>query len=151
MGVTETHQGITNQDVILVLTSGEVYSLSKRFLSPRRKGEEATDISEWDEPSLPAYKPVVPLVSTKVLNYYSKLEGLSEVKSTFTMLESTSLVAVYGLDLFVVRVMPEKSFDMLTEEYNFKAVIMTILGLFSAIVVAYYYMAGQKVKKYFSE
>lgn len=67
------------------------------------------------------------------------------------MLESTSLVVAYGLDLFVVRVMPEKTFDMLTEEYNFKAVVLTMLGMSVAIVVAFYYTSGQKVKKYFSE
>lgn len=135
----------------MILNNNDLYALSRRFLSPRRKPEDFEEQSLWDEPALPMYKPLLPINPTKVLNYYLPLEGFENVKTTWVQLESTSLAVFYGLDLFVVRVMPEKSFDMLTEEFNYQAIVLTIVLLVGANVVIFYYYKNKTLYRHFSE
>lgn len=52
------------------------------------------------------------------------------------LLESTSLVFAYGLDLFCTRVAPSGTFDVLNETFNKAQLVFTICGLAVAIVVA---------------
>ena len=109
IGVTQTLQGITKQDLLLVFNTNQIFALDRRLLSPRRKMEEdKSEVSEFDELNLRPYAPVVPVVHTNILNYYLHLEGIEKVATIPSSLESTSIMAAYGLDLFVMKVMPEK-------------------------------------------
>ena len=58
-----------------------------------------------------------------------KVMGLKFIKSLPTHLESTSVVLVYGLDMLFTRRTPSKTFDVLSESFNYSALIMTIVGL----------------------
>lgn len=51
------------------------------------------------------------------------------------LLESTSVVFAYGIDLFLTRVAPSGSFDILSEDFNKMQLVLTIVGLAVAIVV----------------
>ncbi len=51
------------------------------------------------------------------------------------VLESTSLVFAYGLDLFSSRIAPSKTFDVLNENFNKAQLVLTIGGLVVAIMV----------------
>lgn len=51
------------------------------------------------------------------------------------LLESTSLVFAYGLDLFHTRVAPSGTFDVLSEDFNKAQLVLTIIALAIAIVV----------------
>ena len=51
------------------------------------------------------------------------------------LLESTSLVFTYGLDLFLTRVSPSGTFDVLSENFNKVQLVLTIAALVVAIVV----------------
>lgn len=61
-------------------------------------------------------------------------------------LESTSLVLVYGLDVFFTRVSPSKDFDMLSSEFN-RSLLTLILGSMSVIVIFLRKMHKDKVIK----
>jgi hypothetical protein len=50
------------------------------------------------------------------------------------LLESTSLVFVYGLDLFFTRIAPSGTFDVLGEDFNKVQLVLTV-GLGIAIMV----------------
>ena len=52
------------------------------------------------------------------------------------VLESTSLVFAFGLDLFCTRVAPSGTFDVLSENFNKVQLVFTIGGLALAIAVA---------------
>jgi hypothetical protein len=51
------------------------------------------------------------------------------------LLESTSLVFVYGLDLFFTRIAPSGTFDVLSENFNKVQLVLTVVGLVVAIMV----------------
>lgn len=51
------------------------------------------------------------------------------------LLESTSLVFAYGLDLFATRIAPSNTFDVLSEDFNKAQLVLTVSGLALAIMI----------------
>lgn len=52
------------------------------------------------------------------------------------LLESTSLVFAYGLDVFLTRVAPSSTFDILNKNFNKAQLVLTISGLAVGIFIA---------------
>ncbi|OMJ87407.1 hypothetical protein SteCoe_10915 [Stentor coeruleus] len=129
MKFTTTLQGITKPSLVMILESNQIYLLDSAFLSPRRKLEDNHDEGLFDDPTLPIYKPNIPWSSVNIANYFIELEGITKLATTETWLESTSVVIAYDLDMFLIRVMPEKSFDVLSEDFSKSAIVLTIGGL----------------------
>ena len=63
------------------------------------------------------------------------------------LLESTSLVFAYGLDLFFTRVAPSNTFDVLSESFNKAQLVVTIAGLAFAIVVVKPIVARKRLRE----
>ena len=51
------------------------------------------------------------------------------------LLESTSLVFAFGLDMFLTRVAPSNTFDVLSESFNKAQLVLTVSGLVAAILI----------------
>jgi hypothetical protein len=51
------------------------------------------------------------------------------------LLESTSLIFAYGLDIFFTRVAPSGTFDVLNENFNRMQLILTVGALFVGILI----------------
>jgi ER membrane protein complex subunit 1 len=65
----------------------------------------------------------------------TQVAGVSQVFATSTLLESTSLVVTFGIDLFAARVAPSKTFDILSEDFNKVQLILTLVGLLVALSI----------------
>ena len=63
------------------------------------------------------------------------------------LLESTSLIFAYGLDLFGSRVTPSNTFDVLSESFNKAQLVLTIGGLTAAIAIAKPMMTRKKLRE----
>jgi len=150
MASTITQQGITRKDLLMIMNSGQVYTIDKRMLSARRRDSEES-MNTFDDEAIPPYKALIPMVHTGVLNYDLKLMGLSKIKTSWTYLESTSLVVAYGGDIFIVAVQPEKSYDTLTDEFSQVAIIVTLILLIVGNVAAKKFFAWKKIVKHFSD
>jgi Protein of unknown function (DUF1620). len=150
MKITTTHQGITKPFLVMILENNQVYLLDTSLLSPRRKLEDSHDEGLFDDPSLPVYKPSLGFSSFNVASYNLELEGLKKVELTDTWLESTSIVVAFGLDLFLVRVMPEKSFDLLGEDFSKAAIVLTIVGLVVLNIIVQKWFASKNAKEKFN-
>jgi hypothetical protein len=75
---------------------------------------------------------------------------VADVKKVLTspaLLESTSLVFAYGLDLFVTRVAPSKTFDVLSASFNKVQLVFTIGALTLAIVATKPMVARKKLRE----
>jgi hypothetical protein len=150
MKVTKTLQGITKPMLLMVLESGKVYMIDCSLLSPRRKYEDKSEDGLFDEPTLPVYKPLVNINFVNQPTYFLELEGLEFVKTSPTALESTCIGAFFGLDLFVTRIMPEKSFDALTDDFNKGAIVLSIVGLVLANVISHRWFSIKTAKEKFN-
>lgn len=69
------------------------------------------------------------------MNYLLQVANIRAIITSPALLESTSLVFAYGLDLFASRVAPSHTFDVLNENFNKAQLVLTILGLSVAIIV----------------
>ena len=135
--------------------NGQIQSFPRLLLNPRRTKDKPT--AEEQEEWLVQYDPVLPVDTHRVLSHNYHVRGFSvqpfedhlgplffafelqvaNVRHILTapaLLESTSLVFAYGLDLFCTRVTPSGTFDVLNETFNKAQLVFTICGLAVAIL-----------------
>ncbi|KAH6594274.1 hypothetical protein BASA50_006745 [Batrachochytrium salamandrivorans] len=143
IGVTQTLAGITTREVLLGLEPGFVYGLSKRFLDPRRPYGKIS--AEDKEVGIYQYAANLGFATREVASYGLEVLGIEKIMSAPTNLESTSLIASYGLDIFCTRRMPSQAFDMLSEDFSYLGLIATIVALVVGIVVAKHYADSKRL------
>ncbi|XP_076472635.1 ER membrane protein complex subunit 1-like [Babylonia areolata] len=127
-----TEKGITNKNLIMALKVGGVLSLPKALLDPRRPSIPSQETME--EGTIP-YIPELPVSTENFINYNRSIFNVRGIHTAPAGLESTSLVLVYGTDIFYTRVMPSKMFDVLKEDFDyiFIAAVLAIMILVSII------------------
>ncbi|KAF7979908.1 hypothetical protein HWV62_40304 [Athelia sp. TMB] len=130
---TSTKFGVTAKDVIFATKDGKVQSLPRRIFDPRRPSRKPT--AEEVEEQLVQYEPVLPNPAQRILSHKYEVANVRKIVTAPALLESTSLVFAYGLDLFHTRIAPSGTFDVLSENFNKAQLVMTIIGLAGAIIV----------------
>ena len=135
--MTKTKQGISIREFMLGLLSGQVYGLNKRYLDVRRPNRKPT--SEDQEEGLIQYRSVLDYNPKLAVTRADFVPKVKEIVSSVTMLESTSLVIMYGLDIYCTLRKPSQSFDMLSEDFNYSSLLGTIAVLGLATLVADYF------------
>lgn len=128
---TVTLRGMTNRHIIVALPSGSLLEIPKIFLDPRRP---INMLIEHREEGLIPYMPELPIPSESMINYDQTLMAVRKITTSPAILESTSLVFAYGLDLFFTRVTPSKTFDILKDDFDH----VLITGVLIFLVVASY-------------
>ncbi|KAJ3262401.1 DUF1620 super [Chytriomyces hyalinus] len=144
MGATRTGAGIASREILFGLASSQLYGVNKRLLDPRRPIGAGT--AEDREEGLFPYRPVLDFNPFEVASHVLEVAGISKIVSAPTLLESTSIVAAYGLDLFVVRRAPSKTFDVLSEDFGYMWLIGTLAALLVGIQVAKHYAERKRVR-----
>ncbi|KAJ2706795.1 hypothetical protein FB645_001243 [Coemansia sp. IMI 203386] len=127
LGVTRTSSNISTRDVLFGLASNKLLSLPDQMFDPRRpknppsKDEQAEGLMQY----------VAPLVldAKRVLSHGNVVAGIQYIGSAPTHLESTALVAAYGLDLFFTRTSPSGTFDQLSPSFSKVNLVGTTLAL----------------------
>lgn len=129
MAVTQTRQGITSRQLLAVLAeSGSVVGIPRQVIDPRRPvGRDATTQEQME--GLMRYAPTIDFDPKWYLNHARELLGIERVTTSPAVLESTSLVFAYGLDVFGTRVAPSFAFDVLGKDFNKGQMLATVLAL----------------------
>ncbi|KAF2360185.1 Pyrrolo-quinoline quinone repeat [Trinorchestia longiramus] len=125
---TVTEKSITTKCLLLALQTGGVAQVARLLVDPRRPLSAAGPREE----NLIPYVPEVHLPPTEIISYNQTLPRVTAIYSAPTGLESTSIVFVYGLDLFFSRVFPSKMFDMLKDDFDY----VLIVGALTLLVAA---------------
>ncbi|KAI0820139.1 DUF1620-domain-containing protein [Trametes gibbosa] len=142
---TSTSYGITTKDIIVASENGQIQSFPRRFLDPRRPKQKPTaqEMEEW----LVQYDPITPDDPKRVLSHNYEVAKTRRIVTSPALLESSSLVFAYGLDLFSTRVAPSNTFDVLSETFNKAQLVFTIGGLALAIVVVKPMVARKRLRE----
>jgi hypothetical protein len=117
---------------LVINGKNQVQTFPRRFLDPRRPKDKLT--AQEKEEGLVQYDVLLPDDPRRVISHDYPLFADS-LLTIPTQLESTSLILAYGLDLFMTRVAPSGSFDVLSEEFNKIQLVLTVLGLGAAILI----------------
>lgn len=134
--VTQTRQGITSRQVLAFLPrSQSIISLPRQFLDAARQIREKNKPTKEDmeEGTIP-YSPVLDFDPRGVITHEREIAGVRGIITSPALLESTSLVVAYGLDVFGTRVMPSMAFDVLGVGFNKVALVSTVAGLLGGVL-----------------
>ena len=85
-----TVAGVTEKQLLIGTVSGQIYSLDRRFLDPRRPVGKPSKSDQTE--GLAPYAPVLPMITQNVLSYSKEIERLDTILSFPAGLESTTLV-----------------------------------------------------------
>lgn len=130
---TSTKFGVSTKDIIVANYRNSIQSIPRRLLNPRRPKYKPT--SEEQEEMLVQYDAVLPDDARLVLSHNYEVANARRIITSPSLLESTSLIFVYGLDLFFTRIAPSGTFDVLSENFNKVQLVLTVAGLGIAIMV----------------
>ncbi|PPJ50283.1 hypothetical protein CBER1_04883 [Cercospora berteroae] len=129
LAITRTRQGITSRQLLAVLAdSSSLVGVPYQVLDPRRPVDREPTKDEQME-GLVKYIPTIEFDPKWYLNHKRELLGIANVITSPALVESTSLIFAYGLDLFGTRLTPSSSFDVLGKDFNKFQMLSTVAGL----------------------
>jgi hypothetical protein len=133
MAVTQTKQGITSRQLLCTLpASNAIVGITRNVLDPRRPVGRDPTPGEMEE-GLMKYNPVIEFDPKMMLTHKREVMGVKRVITSPSLLESTSLVLAYGLDVFGTRVAPSFAFDVLGKDFNRVGLVLTVVALFVGV------------------
>lgn len=112
------------------------------LLDPRRN---AMAPAEYE--GIIPYIPELVIQHESILNYNQTVAKISGIYTAPSGLESTCLVIVCGLDVFVTRVSPSKTFDLLKEDFDYFLISTVLIGLITASYVVRHLAAKKTIKQ----
>ncbi|KZF23046.1 DUF1620 domain protein [Xylona heveae TC161] len=135
MTVTQTRQGITSRELLCTLSSSNaIVAIPRMVLDPRRPlGRDPTPAEA--EEGLFRYVPTLEFNPQWIITHKREVAGIDQVITSPTLLESTSLVFAYGLDVFGTRVAPSRQFDILGKEFGKVQLIGTVLAVAAGVAI----------------
>ena len=135
MSVTQTRQGITSRQLLCTLAgSNAIVALPRALLEPRRPvGRDPTP--QEQEEGLFRYQPFIEFDPKSIITHKREVIGIKNVITNPAILESTSLVFAYGIDVFGTKVTPSAAFDILGKAFNKLSLVATVLALGVGVVV----------------
>jgi hypothetical protein len=133
--VTQTRQGITSRQVLAYLpeTHG-IVGIPRAILEPRRPVGRDPSAAEVEE-GLIKYHPAIEIDPKSVITHERDVLGVEKIITAPAIVESTSLVFAYGVDVFGTRVAPSFLFDILGKGFNKVSLIGTVLALLAGVVM----------------
>lgn len=148
--------------------SGSIVELPWALLDPRRPISSSSN--GRDEGAMP-YIPELPLPTENMINYNQTIARLRYIYTAPSGLESTCLVVAAGLgkystyiwskiqiknnnicllhvlDLFVTRIAPSKTFDLLKEDFDYILISIVLVVLTSGSLVAKHLASRKSIKQ----
>ena len=135
MSVTQTKQGITTRQLLCSLpSSNSIVGIPRTLLDPRRPVDRDPTVSEQEE-GLFRYNPVIEFDPKMIITHKREVFGVKNVIASPALLESTSLVFAYGVDVFGTRVAPSAAFDILGKGFNKLSLVLTVVALGAGVAV----------------
>ncbi|PVV04716.1 hypothetical protein BB560_000770 [Smittium megazygosporum] len=135
LGVTRTFNSISMPNLILALRNSPLSLVPFSEVDPRRSNPSLD--KSLESSYLKPYEPSIEISANEMISYSLSIKGVNTLKSTFTSLESTTLILATGLDVFCSQESPSGKFDELTPSFSKWNLSLTIfLLLVASIVVA---------------
>ncbi|KAJ7261871.1 hypothetical protein C8J57DRAFT_1184056 [Mycena rebaudengoi] len=126
---TSTKFGITSKDIIVATHNNKIDAIPRRMLNPRRPKNRKPTAEEQQEEQLIPYDVIMPDDPRRTISHQYEVAKTRNIITSPALLESTSLVFAYGLDLFLTRVAPSNTFDILSKNFNKAQLGLTVFLL----------------------
>ncbi|CAD8141709.1 unnamed protein product [Paramecium octaurelia] len=133
LGITRTRKSLTKKNLLIITTFSQLYQLDRNLVSARRRENSELENPFWSN-DLPPYQYELP-INFKSMVTHDQTFDFERFSLEPTNLESSGLLLVYGSDVFFTIITPDKSYDMLQNNFNYDAVILTTVIITLAIQV----------------
>jgi hypothetical protein len=135
LSVTQTRQGIANRQLLAYLPeSHAVIGIPRQHLDPRRPVGRSPTADELEAEGLVMYTPSMELDPLTTISHERDVIGIKAIVAAPAIVESTSLVVAYGVDVFGTRVAPSGTFDILGKSFDKLTLILTVVALFGGVM-----------------
>lgn len=146
LAVTQTRQGITRRQLLGYLPEAHsVIGFPREFLDPRRPVGRDPTKEEMEAEALMKYAPHIEQDPRFIVSHLRDVVGVREIIATPAVVESTSLVLAYGIDVYATRVTPSQQFDVLGKEFSKISLIGTVVALAFGVVALKPLVCGPQV------
>jgi hypothetical protein len=133
--VTQTRQGIANRQILgFMPESHGVVGLPRVVIDPRRPVGRDPTPAEMEAEGLAKYAAALEIDPRTIISHERDVVGVEGIVATPAIVESTSLVVAYGIDIFGTRVAPSGVFDILGKGFNKTTLILTVVSLFGGVM-----------------
>ena len=137
LSITHTLRGITGKEVLALLPTDQLLALPKALLDPRRPVGEPSHGDKVD--GLIPYSGELQWGGVQVVTTNRTVTHSRGIGVTGVLLESTSVVCVWGVDVWCGRMTPSATFDLLNEDFNYPFLLLTVTAVIVAILVTRHY------------
>lgn len=135
LAVTQTRQGISTRELVAYLPHAHgILGLSRHVLDPRRPVGRDPTAAEMEAEALMRYAPAFEIDPRTILSHERDVAGIHGIVTAAAIVESTSLLAAYGVDVYVARVAPSGVFDILGRGFNKVTLVATVLALSGGVM-----------------
>ena len=115
------------------------------MVSTRRPKKDAK--SFFANEKFPEHTYFLPFLPASYLSYNLNLATMNKIIFSPTDMESTIFTLCYGSDLFMIRNAPDKTFDMITEDFNHVVLILILAAATIGILFFKRLLNAAKLKK----
>ncbi|KPM36341.1 hypothetical protein AK830_g10230 [Neonectria ditissima] len=135
LSVTQTRQGVTNRQLLAYLPEAySIVGLPRQILEPRRPVGRDSTPAEKEAEGLIKYAPAIEVDPRTIVSHQLHILGVKGIVAAPAIVESTSLVVAYGVDVFGTRVAPSGVFDILGAGFNKPTLVLTVVALFGGVM-----------------
>lgn len=135
LSVTQTLQGITSRQLLAYLPdSNSILAVSRHIIDPRRPVDRDPTSAEVEAEALMRYTPQFEIDGRGIVSHELDVLGVQEILATPAVIESTSLLFAYGVDIFGTRAAPSGVFDILGKGFNKVTLVGTVAALFVGVL-----------------
>lgn len=136
MYVSESKQSLTRRNLFIITRENKLYTINRDFVNTRRPRKDKDAKGFFSNEKLPEFNSLLPFNPTFYLSYDLPLANLNSVVFSPADMESSIFVFCYGSDNFMIRTAPDKTFDMIMDDFNY-LVLLLILVVGTVVVVIF--------------
>ncbi|KAG5949842.1 hypothetical protein E4U53_005713 [Claviceps sorghi] len=132
---TQTLQGIASRQLLAYLPESHgILALPRQIIDPRRPVDREPTAAEVEAESLIKYSPQFEIDGRGIISHELDVVGVEDIVTTPAVVESTSLLLAYGIDVFGTRLTPSGLFDILGKGFNKVSLVGTVLALSGGVL-----------------
>ncbi|KAL7947538.1 hypothetical protein V8C42DRAFT_288565 [Trichoderma barbatum] len=136
LSLTQTRQGISSRQLLAYLPeSRAILGITRHGIDPRRPVGRDPSAAEIEAEGLATYTPAIFIDGRNLLTHERDIVGVRGIVTTPAVVESTSLLVAYGIDVFGTRISPSGTFDILDKGFNKVTLLATVLALTWGVVL----------------
>ncbi|PHH81800.1 hypothetical protein CDD82_7842 [Ophiocordyceps australis] len=136
LSVSQTRQGITSRQLNAYLpASHAIVGLPRSVIDPRRPVGRDPTAADVEAEGLMRYTPALEIDPRSVLSHQRDVLRICALVPAPTLVESTSMLAAVGADVYVARLAPSGVFDILGRGFNKSSLLATVFALLAGVLL----------------